>query len=209
MILLPDQPEKTPLPGYFALCNDGGQFRILDATGRKHRMRPEPGTPVHYVAGTQQVETATVVAASGATSNGNLVVTVTAAGLVGSPLAVNVPLTTAADTAAKVATAIRAALGAVSAITDLFTVLDTDDDFDLTRNVPVANDATLNIAIAAGLGVTAALTSTNTTAGVARVFATVGSKGDELFDNDFRYIAVADVSTTSTSGWEKSAIAAL
>ena len=108
MILLPDQPEKTPLPGYFALCNDGGQFRILDATGRKHRMRPEPGTPVHYVAGTQQVETATVVAAAGATSDGDLVVTVTAAGLVGSPLAVNVALTTADDTAAKVATVVPA-----------------------------------------------------------------------------------------------------
>ncbi|MCX6865948.1 MAG: hypothetical protein NTV46_06955 [Verrucomicrobia bacterium] len=36
----------------------------------------------------------------------------------------------------------------------------------LTRKVAAANDATLNIAIAAGLGVTAVVSSVNTTAGV-------------------------------------------
>lgn len=208
-MILPDQPEKTPQPGFFRICNDDGLFRILDATGRRFRMRPESGTPVHYVAGTAQVETATVVAAAGATSAGDLVVTVTAAGMVGSPLAVNVPLTTEDDTDVLVASAIFDALNALSAITDLFTVGQDFADVTLTRNAPVANDATLNIAIAEGLGVDAAASSANTTAGVARVFATEGSKGDQLFDNDFLYTATADVSTTSTSGWEKSAVAAL
>lgn len=206
---LADQPEKTPLPGYFRICNDGGLFRILDATGRRHRMRPEPGTPVHYVAGAAQVETATVVAEDGATDNGNLVVTVTAAGLVGSPLAIDVPLTTDADTAALVAAEIRSVLGATTAVTDLFTVSGTGADVVLTRNTPVENDGTLNVAIAEGLGVDSAASSANTAAGVARVYATEGSQGDQLYDGDFLYTAIADVTPTSTSGWMKSSVAAL
>lgn len=206
---LANQPERNPLPGYFRICNDDGLFRILDASGRRHRMRPEEGTPVHYVAGTAQVETATVVAAAGATSDGDLVVTVTAAGLVGSPLAINVPLTTAENTAALVAAEIRSVLGATTAVTDLFTVSGTGADVVLTRNVPVANDGTLNVAIAAGLGVDAAASSANTTAGVARVFATEGSKYDQLVDGSFLYTAIADVTTTSTSGWTKVALSAL
>lgn len=201
--------EKPPQPGYFSLCNDDGEFRVLDANGRKYRLRPESGTPVHYVAGTAQVETATVVAASGATSNGDLVVTVTAAGMAGSPLAVNVPLTTAANTASLVAAEIRAVLGATAAITAMFNVSGATDKVILTRNTVAANDATLNIAIAAGLGVSAAASSADTTAGVARVLATEASKGDQLIDADFLYTATANVASTSTGGWEKSAVAAL
>lgn len=204
-----NQPERNPLPGYFRICNDDGQFRILDASGRRHRMRPEAGTPVHYVAGTAQVETATVVAAAGATSDGDLVVTVTAAGLVGSPMAIDVPLTTDADSADLVAAEVRSVLGATTAVTDLFTVSGTGADVVLTRNTPVANDGALNVAIAAGLGVDAAASSANTTAGVARVFATEGSKGDQLQDGSFLYTAIADVTTTSTSGWTKVALSAL
>jgi hypothetical protein len=201
--------EKPPQPGYFTLCNDDGEFRVLDANGRKYRLRPEPGTPVHYVAGTAQVETATVTAASGATSNGDLVVTVTAAGMAGSPLAVNVPLTTDEDSADLVAAEIRSVLGATAAITSMFNVGGTGATVTLTRNTVAANDGTLNIGIAAGLGVSAAASSANTTAGVARVMATEASKGDQLIDEDFLYTATANVSLTSTSGWEKSAVAAL
>lgn len=206
---LPNIAEKLPAPGYFTLCNDDGLFRIMDANGRKYRLRPEAGTPVHYVAGIAQVDTATVTAASGATSNGNLVVTVTAAGLAGSPLAINVPLTTALTTAALVAAEIRSILGATAAVTAMFAVGGASATVTLTRNTVAANDATLNIGIAAGLGVSAAASSANTTAGVARVYATEGSKGDQLIDADFLYTAVADVALTSTSGWEKSAVAAL
>jgi len=206
---VPNIAESNPQPGYFKICNDDGFFRILDANGRRYRMRPEPGTPVHYVAGTAQVETATVTAADGATSAGDLVVTVTAAGMAGSPLAVNVPLTEDEDSAAKVAAEIRAVLGEIAAITAMFNVSGAGADVILTRNTPAANDATLNIAIAAGLGVSAAVSSANTTAGVARNHATEASKGDQLIDGDFLYTAVADVLPTSTSGWEKSAVAVL
>ena len=134
-----------------------------------------------FVAGTAQVETATVTAGSGATSDGNLVVTVTASGMTGSPKAINVPLTTAEHTtAALIATQIAATLNADADYSAMFTATTSTADVITTRNatssytVPggtlgiyAANDATLNVAIAAGLGVSAASTSTNTTSGVA------------------------------------------
>jgi len=116
-----------------------------------------------------QVETATVVAAAGATSNGNLAVTVTGLRITGSPLAVSVPLTTAANTAALVAAQIRARFNATAAISSKYFVAGTGADVTLTEIDPQNNDATLNIAIAAGLGVSAIVTSTNTTAGVGGV----------------------------------------
>lgn len=135
-----------------------------------------------YVAGTAQVETATVVAASGATSNGNCVVTVTGATLTGSPLAVTVALTTASTTATLVATALAAGLQANTAIADKYTVTSSGADIILTVNADsdgnkIANDGTLNIAIPSGLGITAASTSANTTAGVA-------SSGVNVLDGD-------------------------
>lgn len=117
-----------------------------------------------------QVETATVVAASGATSNGNLAVTVTAARVTGSPLAFSVPLTTATHTtAAFVADAIQTALNSSAALLAVYTVGGAGATVTLTENDPQNNDATLNIAITAGLGVSAIVSSTNTTTGVGGV----------------------------------------
>ena len=135
-----------------------------------------------FVAGTAQVETATVVAASGATSNGNCIVTVTGASLTGSPLAVTVALTTASNTATLVAAALAAGLQANAAIAAKYTVTSSGANIILTVNADansnyIANDGTLNIAIPAGLGITAAATSTNTTAGVA-------SSGVNVLDGD-------------------------
>lgn len=117
-----------------------------------------------------QVETATVVAASGATSNGNLAVTVTGARITGSPLAISVALTTATHTTATlIATAIKAAFNANAALTAVYTVGGSGADITLTETSAENNDATLNIAIAAGLGVSAIVSSTNTTSGVGGV----------------------------------------
>jgi hypothetical protein len=129
----------------------------------------ETGIATIGTAPVAQVETATVVAAAGATSNGNLAVTVTGARITGSPLAVSVPLTTAANTAALVAAQIRATFNATAAIASKYTVGGTGADVTLTEIDPQNNDTTLNIAIAAGLGVSAIVTSTNTTAGVGGV----------------------------------------
>ena len=134
-----------------------------------------------WTAGTAQVDTATILAAGGCTSNGTMTLVVTAAGMTGSPKNVAVALTTAAHTtAALIATAARTALAADTAVAALFTVGGTGADITLTRKatstftIPTgtlslypANDATLNLAIPSGLGVTAAPTSTDTVPGVA------------------------------------------
>jgi len=136
-----------------------------------------------------QVETATVVAAAGATSNGNLAVTVTGARITGSPLAVSVPLTTSMTTAALVAAQVRASLAQTPAIAAKYFVAGTGADVTLTEIDPQNNDTTLNIAIAAGLGVSAIVTSTNTTAGVGGVKLT-NNTGD---GDDFEGIPLGEM----------------
>jgi len=144
-----------------------------------------------WVAGTAQVETATIVAAGGCTSNGTMTLVLTSAGMTGSPLNVDVALTTVDHTtAALIATAARTALSAVAVVAARFTVGGTGADITLTRlpdqtitvgttdvNILPATDATLNLAIPSGLGVTAAASSANTTSGVA-------SSGAYIFDGD-------------------------
>ena len=113
----------------------------------------------------RQVETATAVTT--ATGSGNITVTVTAVGVTGTPLDTVVAILSG-DTAAVWAGKVRTALNLVSAITDIFTVGGTTTAITLTRTIATAHDSTLNIAIAAGTtGVTAVVTSVNTTPGVA------------------------------------------
>ena len=135
-----------------------------------------------FVAGVAQVETATVVAAAGATSSGNCIVTVTGSTLTGSPLAVTIPLTTSANTATLVASALASGLNANTAIAAKYSVASSGADIILTVKADadgnyLANDGTLNIAIPGGLGITAAATSDNTTAGVV-------SSGVQVLDGD-------------------------
>jgi len=127
------------------------------------------------VTGVAQVETAT--AAGTATAPGDVTVTVTSAGMTGSPLAVTVPILNG-DTASVWAGKVRTALTANATIAARFTVSGTTTSIILTRkpgevltdgvntvNLFVANDSTLNIALAGPAGVTTAGTSANTTAG--------------------------------------------
>ena len=130
-----------------------------------------------FVTGVAQVETAT--AAGTASASGDVTVTVTSAGMTGSPLAVTVPILNG-DTASAWATKVRTALAANATIAARFTVSGATTAIILTRkpgevltadstsvNLFVATDATLNIALAGPAGVTAAATSANTTAGTA------------------------------------------
>jgi hypothetical protein len=135
-----------------------------------------------FTAGAAQVETATVTAASGITGSGNATVTVTAAGMTGSPKAISVALTTAAHTTATlIAAAIAAALNAdtdyaamfaaTSSVATVITTRKATASYTVgssTISLYAANDATLNVAIANGTctGITAAPTSADTTAGV-------------------------------------------
>jgi hypothetical protein len=135
-----------------------------------------------FVAGVAQVETATVVAASGCTSAGNCTITFTSANVTGSPVSVVVPLTTASNTQALVTAALVAGIAANAAIAAKFDVVRNGSTIVATAKVDsngnfVADDGTLNIAIPSGLGITAAPTSANTTAGVA-------SSGVQVLDGD-------------------------
>lgn len=137
-----------------------------------------------------QVETATV--AGGATANANVIVTVTGAGITGSPVSFNVAVLNG-DTAAQVAGKIRAATWP-TAVTALYTVGGSSATVTLTRTVAAANDATLNIAIDGTTnttGVPDAATSANTTAGIAlgsiyrytRESRTIGGSSTPTFTN--------------------------
>jgi hypothetical protein len=143
----------------------------------------ETGIATIGTAPVAQVETATVVAAGGATSSGNLAVTVTAARVTGSPLAFSVALVSGVDTTATlIAAKIRTAFNANTALTAVYTVGGTGVDVTLTEKIATNNDGTLNIAIAAGLGVSAIVSSTNTTAGVGGVKLTNGTGDGKDFE---------------------------
>lgn len=117
--------------------------------------------------GTRQIET--VIGVGTATASGNVNVTVTAAGLAGSPLLIPVAIASG-DTATVWAGKVRTALRANVAVNTMFEVTGVTTDIVFTRRVKAANDATLNIAIAAnGTGITDVPVSTNYTAGVAGV----------------------------------------
>jgi hypothetical protein len=113
---------------------------------------------------TKQVETAVV---SGTiTLTGNASVTVTAFGMTNSPKEILVAVTDT-DTASIVGGLIRTALAFDVDVAALFLVSGSGANVVLTKHVAAANDSTLNIAIDNDTctGLTAALTSTNTTAG--------------------------------------------
>lgn len=139
------------------------------ANGDTLTLNPATGAVTGTVAGVYQVETATVTAAGGCTSNGTCNVVVTGAHITGSPLTVPVALTTATHTSASlIAAAIRAELQQCTiGNPDGYTTSGTGANIVVTDTSYRANDTTLNIAIPAGLGITAAATSANTTAGVA------------------------------------------
>lgn len=113
---------------------------------------------------TKQVETAVVVGTI--TGTGNATVTVTARGMTNSPKAISVAVTNG-DTASIVGGLIRTALAFDVDVAALFLVSGSGANVVLTKHVAVANDSTLNIAIDNDTctGLTAAPTSTDTTAG--------------------------------------------
>ena len=131
-----------------------------------------------YVAGNEQVETAT--AAGTVTTAGNATVTVTSAGMTGSPKAVSVAVALS-DTPTLWAAKVRTALTADTDVGGRFTVSGSTTAIvltrkattvvsgDITHHIHPVTDATLNIAIATGtaVGITAAATSAGTTVGVA------------------------------------------
>jgi hypothetical protein len=141
---------------------------MLIQSGVTLTMDMSTGAVTGTVAGTNQVKTATIVAASGATTAGDLNVTVTSALVTGSPLLIPVALLLSDNTAALVAAKVRAALTANAAVAAHYTVGGSSATYSLTSIEKAANDATLNMAHANGTcaGITTAATATSTTAGV-------------------------------------------
>lgn len=121
--------------------------------------------------GTAQVETA-VIATDGAalTGSGNGTVTLTHAGMTGSPLAESVALLIG-DTADDCATKIAAHFNGLSDVTDHMTIVANGPNVIMQLLEGEANDATLNMAYADDTcaGLTDDATSNNTTAGVDEV----------------------------------------
>jgi hypothetical protein len=122
---------------------------------------------VAVLQGTLQAETATVVATI--TTAGHAKVTITAAGMTGSALDVYVYVDNG-DDANAVALKIREELATQVNVTNFFAVSGAGADVILTAKTKAANDVTMNIAIADDdcVGITAAATSADTTAGVAQ-----------------------------------------
>jgi hypothetical protein len=116
--------------------------------------------------GVAQVETAEAVGSI--STSGNMTVTVTAAGMTGSPIATTVAVALN-DTPDMWAEKVRAALALVANITALFHVGGSGAQIVLTRKIAAANDGTLNIALAddTSVGITDDASSNNTRAGVA------------------------------------------
>jgi hypothetical protein len=147
------------------------RLRAFSAIGDAHDLNCQTGaTPTGdtYVAPVAQVETATC--AGTITASGTATITVTSAGMTGSPLAINF-LVTSGDTASAWAAKARTALNANATVKARFIIGGSGASVTLTRitgDGGYANDTTLNIATANGTctGITAAPTSSNTTNGV-------------------------------------------
>lgn len=120
------------------------------------------------VAPVQQVETIAVTAAC--THAGSITFRVTAAGMTGSPVDVEIPLTTNYDTTAKVAAEIRRYLAANANIAAFFSIGGTAANIVLTAITAAANDGTMAMALANNGSTSVTVgESTDTTAGVAPV----------------------------------------
>lgn len=163
--------------------------------------------PIH------QVETAT--AAGTVTTAGDATITVTAAGLTGSPLAISVAVALN-DTPTLWAAKVRTALAADAAVGAMFDISGATTAIILTRkakasynigpdtvDISYANDATLNVAIAndTSAGITAAASSVNTTAAVEAAGVTIWND-----DIDFEGRSLASPSAIYALGIEHSTL---
>jgi hypothetical protein len=116
---------------------------------------------------TRQIETATVIVATTIGASGNAAVIVTSAYMSNSPKTFSVAVTSG-DDASAVAGKIRAALVYDADIAAQFLVSGATDKIVLTAHTAKTNDTTLNISVANDtcVGITNALTSVDTLAGV-------------------------------------------
>lgn len=205
--LIPDiGADAPPAAGYLRLVNDAGVLRVLDSNGRKYRLRPEPGTPVHATVATQTLTLAGRAVADETITIGGVVYTWKATAAAANEVEIG------ASTAAHDILALVAAINASTA----------GSDEDLYGANTVANPywsaadgsgdtVVLTARVAGPTGSQANATEmTNASFGSLTngVHATEASAGDRMFDASYLYLANADVSLTSTAGWERIATTA-
>jgi hypothetical protein len=165
-----------------------------DVKGVGRTMHPTPGTPVHAVAAALDVDL------TGA-NNGIRFTAGTAGGagnsisvqFVGGGITIDVSVSdehiqVAYEPGTSTATAVIAAINASGPAAALVTASNIPGS-DGSGTIPTGGTAITNLAGGSD--------------------ATTAPAGKELYDEDFRYLAIAEVTPTSTTGWMKSAIAAL
>lgn len=201
-------PHKSlPPAGAYRMTLVDGHLRAIDANGKQYRLRPEAGTPVHAVAATN-VFTATALAAGETTTIGGVTYTFTD---VAPAVAYEVLIEVAVDdTLANLSAAINGGAGAGTKY-GTGTVAHPD-----VTGTPAVGQVTVTARVSGVSGNLIAVATDGADCGwdtseylTNGVGATVGTKGDQLIDGSFLYTATADVTETSTSGWEKSAVAAV
>jgi hypothetical protein len=153
-----------------AIIAGGNASVVITAAG----MTGTPKTISVPVIGTLQVETSTVAGVIAPAGAGNATVIVTAAGMTGSPITLSVAVAND-DTASDVAGKIRTAMGLNANIAAFFAITGATSHIILTRLAATANDLTMNISVNNGTcsGLTPALTSADTLAGVVGDTATI------------------------------------
>ena len=198
-----------PSAGELRMVNDGGNPRVVDPNGRMSRLRAEYGTPV-YAVQAQGTLTGTTIAADD---------TVTVAGVafvfvaeLSDPVVPNEVLVGATDSDSldNLIAAINGAAGEGSTYSTGTVQPDgvsadagAGDTMTLTATVPglLGNGITTDSSLTAGGWAESALSG--------GVDATVASRGDMLHDGTKLYLAISDVSESSTSGWTESALVSL
>ena len=198
-------PSLTrPQAGALRLIFDDGHIRAIDANGRKYRLRAERGTPVHGVAATGTL-TGTTLAAEDSITIAGVEYTLVESDLTG-PYAVLVGVSDSVTLDNLIAAINGTGVVGVNVGIDIvahpsvIASAGAGDTMTLTARVvgKAGNSITTASNIVAGSWGAATLTG--------GVDATEGSAGDMMVDDSKIYVAVANVSKTSTSGWESAAI---
>jgi hypothetical protein len=162
--VLLEQLDYIGIPVTDTLSEDGWHDAPPYQSLKWPRVLDDRGELIRNYAGAKQVETASIVGT--VTGDGDATVIVTAEGLTGSPITLNVAVLET-DTAAEAATKIRAALNANAAITAFFAVSGSGADVVLTALVEAADDSTMTLAYDNDTctGLTGDATSADTTPG--------------------------------------------
>lgn len=176
--------DRPPAPGYFRLIDDDGRFRVLDANGRRYRLRPERGTPVH--AAYASAETSLTGA------NNDLVFSAIVAGVEGNGISIAYVIsgTGSAAEVSVVDKAITITAGSACTADTVKAAIAASPAATLIEAVDKSGND--------GSGAIIALSRTFLTGGSN---ATTASAGDQMFDDNALYTALANVESSSTSGW--------